>query len=89
MVRVSRALLLFKAGALRKLGLLDAALDGVSDLIGTRKDWNANLRLVMRYERGFVLAVLGGTRKARKDFEVIYAADHGYEEVATRLGLKR
>ena len=85
---VEAALLLFKAGALRKLGLLDAALDGASDLISSRKDWSERLRLAMRYERGIVLAALGETQKSRKDFGFIYAADPGYEDVGTRLGLK-
>lgn len=82
------ALLLYKAKALGKLGLLDAAKDILSEALKRKKDRPAELLLALQYERAAILSQQGQDSQARKDFESIYAQDPNYEDVAQRLGLK-
>lgn len=81
-------LLLFKAQALRGLGLLDAAQDLLTSTLRRQKDRPDELLRALRYERGRVYESQGQTRKARAEFERIYAEDPQYEDVVTRLQLK-
>jgi len=81
------ALLLYKARALRGLGLLDVARDALTSLLRRKKDRPDDLLLAIRYERAFVYDGLGQTTRARKDLEKIYAEAPDYEDVAKRLGL--
>jgi tetratricopeptide (TPR) repeat protein len=83
----SAALLLYKAGALRKLGVPGAALETVSELLGKRTLWSRGLVRAMKYERGLIYESLGESRKARVDWESLYAEDPDYEDVARRLQL--
>lgn len=86
---IQAALLLFKAQALRGLGLLDAAQEVLASTLRRQKDRPDELLRALRYERGMVYESQGQARKARSEFEKIYAEDPNYEDVATRLNLKK
>jgi len=79
------ALLLYKAQALRGLGLLDGAADVLTATLRRQKDRPDELLRALRYERAVVYEDQGQTKKARTEFEKIYAEDPNYEDVATRL----
>ena len=81
------ALLLFRAQALRRMGLLEGARDTLTPLLRRTKNRPESLLHAMRYERALVYEALGHDRRARKDLERIYAENPGYEDVAQRLGL--
>ncbi len=85
---IHAALLLCKAQALRELGLLDAAQDLLTSTLRRQKDRPDDLLRALRYERGLVYAGQGQAKKARAEFEKIYAEDPNYEDVVTRLNLK-
>lgn len=84
---VHAALLLYKARALRTLGLAIAAKDILTTALRRRKDRDADLLIAIRYERSLVYEELGQPGRTRQDLESIYAEDPGYEDVAARLGL--
>ncbi len=84
---VEAALLLYKAEALRKLGLNMAALETVNGLLAKKSRWTEPLLRALQYERGMIYEAMGEARKARADWESVYADDPGYEDVARRLGL--
>jgi tetratricopeptide (TPR) repeat protein len=86
---IHATLLLCKAQALRGLGLRDAALETLTKTLGRKKDRSSELIRALRYERAVVYEELGQTKRARAEFEKIYAEDPGYEDVATRLNLKK
>jgi len=81
------ALLLYKARALRRLGLLDAARDELTPLLRRKKDRSEELLLAVRYERAITYEAIGQKTRARKDLEKIYAEAPDFEDVAERLGL--
>jgi len=81
------ALLLYKARALKGLGLFDAARDALTPLLRRKKDRPDDLLLAIRYERALVYEALGQKTRARKDLEKIYAEAPDYEDVANRLEL--
>jgi len=81
------ALLLYKARALRGLGLFDAARDELTPLLRRKKNRPDDLLLTIRYERSLVYEALGQKIRTRKDLEKIYAEAPDYEDVAKRLGL--
>jgi tetratricopeptide (TPR) repeat protein len=83
------ALLLFKAQALRGLGLIDAAQDVLTSTLRRQKDRPAELLRALRYERGIVYESQGQAKKARSEFEKIYAEDPDYEDVAARLNIEK
>jgi len=84
---LNTALLLYKARALKGLGLFDAARDALTPLLRRKKDRPEDLLLAIRYERALVYEALGQKTRARKDLEKIYAEAPNYEDVAKRLGL--
>jgi tetratricopeptide (TPR) repeat protein len=86
---IHTALLLFKAQALRRLELLDAAQDLLTSTLRRQKDRPDELLRALRYERGMVYEGQGQAKKARSEFEKIYAEDPNYEDVAIRLNLKK
>jgi len=79
--------LLYKARALRCLGLPDAARKTLTEALSRRSGRPERLLLALRYERALVFQDLGQTRLARSELEKIYADDPTYEDVAARLGL--
>ncbi len=84
---VHAALLLYKARALRGLGLLVAARDTLTLALRRKKDRPQELLRALRYERALVYEALGQGRRARSEFEKLYAEDPDYEDVAARLGV--
>jgi len=84
---LNTALLLYKARALRGLGLLDAVRDELTPLLRRKKNRPDDLLLTIRYERALVYEALGQKTRARKDLEKIYSETPDYEDVAKRLGL--
>jgi len=81
------ALLLYKARALRLLGLCDAAAQLLTVALHKTKDRPAELLQAARYERGLTYAAKGAPARARADWEKLYADNPHYEDVAQRLGL--
>lgn len=84
---VHTALLLYKAKALRGLGLLEAALDTLTAALRRRKNLSEELLRALRYERALVYEDLGQLKRARSELEKLYAETPDYEDVAARLGL--
>jgi tetratricopeptide (TPR) repeat protein len=84
---VHTALLLYKAQALRALGLLDAALEVLTGVLRRQKDRPDELLRALRYERALIYEALGQRKKARTELEKLYAEDPNYEDVAARLNV--
>lgn len=84
---VHTVLLLYKARALRGLGLLDAARETLTGALRRKKGRSEELLRAFRYERALVYEDLGQGRRARSELEKLYAEDPDYEDVAARLGL--
>jgi len=84
---VHAALLMYKGKALRQLGLPDEARAVFNLALRRRKDRPPDLLRAIRYERGLLYEEMGDPKRARSDFEKIYADDPEYEDVAKRLGL--
>jgi tetratricopeptide (TPR) repeat protein len=84
---VHAALLLYKARALRGLGLPDAARETLTAALRRRKDRPGDLLRALRYERALAYEELGRYRRARGELERIYAEAPDHEDVAARLGL--
>jgi len=81
------ALILYKARALRELGLPDAARDTTTDALRRKKDRSRELLHALCYERALAYEALGQESRARGEFEKLYAQAPDYEDVADRLGL--
>ncbi|RLB39473.1 MAG: DUF4236 domain-containing protein, partial [Deltaproteobacteria bacterium] len=84
---IHAALLLYKAKALRKLGLLDAARDVLTKALRRKKNRSNELLHALRYERALVYETLGQQKRARSELEKLYAEVPDYEDVAERLGM--
>ena len=84
---VHAALLLYKARALRGLGLLVAARDTLTLALRRKKGRSEDLLRALRYERALVYEALGQHRRARSEFEKLYAEAPDHEDVAVRLGI--
>ncbi len=82
------ALMLYRSRAMRTLGMPDAARETLSAALKKTKGYAPELVRALRYERALVYDGLGQQGRARKDLELLYAEDPGYEDVAVRLGLK-
>jgi len=85
---IHAALMLYKGKALRGLGLLTAARDTLTAACRRRKDRSGELLRAVRYERAQVYQEMGRKSRARSEFEKLYSADPGYEDVAERLGIR-
>jgi predicted Zn-dependent protease len=84
---IHAALILYKAKALRELGLYEAAQNVLTEVLRRRKDRPEDLLLALRYERALVYEGLGQNKKARSELEKLYAEAPDYEDVKQRLGL--
>jgi len=84
---VHAALMLYKAQALRTLGLPTAARDVLTPALRKRKDRDEELLRAIRYERACVYADMGQKTRTRREFEKLYAEKPDYEDVAKWLGL--
>lgn len=85
---VHTALSLYRARALRALGLADAAAQVLTSALALKKDRSPELLLGLRYERAVAFEQSGQPAKARAELERIYAEDSHYEDVSKRLGLQ-
>ena len=84
---IHAALMLYKAKALRTLGLHTAARDVLTAALRKKKGRSDDLLRALRYERACVYEDLGQAGRARREFETLYAQDPSYEDVSQRLGL--
>ncbi|TCP30424.1 tetratricopeptide repeat protein [Rhodothalassium salexigens DSM 2132] len=84
---VDTAILLYRGRALAALGLPDAAIDVFTLANRRRKDGPDGLLHQIRYERAVLYHETGQRARARQQFERIYAANPGFEDVAQRLGI--
>jgi len=84
---VDTAILLYRGQALVALGLPDAAIDVFTLANRRRKDRPEALLHQVRYDRAVLYHETGQRARARSEFERIYAADPGFEDVAERLGV--
>ncbi len=82
---VHAATLLYKAKALSALGLHSAARDVLTAALRKKRGRTAEVLRALRYERGCVYELLGQRRRARTEFEKIYAEYPTYEDVEFRL----
>jgi len=82
---VHAATMLYKAKALSTLGLHTAARDVLTAALRRKRGRGAELLRALRYERGLVYESLGQHRRARTEFEKIYAECPAYEDVEFRL----
>ncbi len=79
------ALLLYKAKALRGLGMVEAAREVLTQALRRKKDRPAELLAALRYERALVYEALGRRAQARKELERIYAETPDYRDVEQKL----
>ncbi len=84
---VHTALLLYKARALRGLGLLEAARDTLTSALRRKKGRSEDLLRAIRYERALVYEDLGQRRRARSEFEKLYAEAPDYLDLVKWLGV--
>ena len=84
---IHAALMLYKARALRHLGLATAARDTLTAALRRKKGRPEELLRVLRYERALAYEDLGQKSRARAEFEKLYAETPDFEDVAERLGL--
>lgn len=82
------AILLYRARALRMLGLNEAAREILTAAMKKKKDRTADLLHALQYERGLVYEDLGKPKLARKEFEKLYAENPNFEGLSQRLGLE-
>jgi len=84
---IHAALMLYKAKALRHLGLATAARDTLTATLRRKKGRSDDLLRALRYERALAYEDLGQKSRARAEFEKLYAEAPDFEDVAERLGL--
>jgi len=82
---IHAALMLYKARALRTLGLSTAARDVLTAALRKKHGRTDDLLRALRYERACAYEDLGKARRARGEFEKLYAQAPDYEDVASRL----
>ncbi|MBW2075515.1 MAG: DUF4236 domain-containing protein, partial [Deltaproteobacteria bacterium] len=70
---VHAALMLYKAKALRHLGLATAARDTLTAVLRRKKGRSEELLKALRYERALVYEDLGQRRRSRSELEKLYA----------------
>lgn len=79
------ALLLYRARALRALGLLEESRDQLTAVLRRTKDRPPDLLQAARFERALAYEALGQGSKSRKEFAKVYAEDPEYPGVAERV----
>jgi len=84
---VHAALLLYKARALRKLGLSEAAKEALTLALRRKKGRSEELLRALRYERALAFEDIGHKAQARRELERLYAEAPDYADVADRLGI--
>ncbi len=86
---VSTVLYLYHARALARLGLEEATIDVLTKGLRRKKDRAPALLHQLAYDRAVLLEQTGKKARAKKELEKLYAADPGFADVATRLGIAR
>jgi hypothetical protein len=86
---IHAALRLYRATAMRELGLPDAATAVLSETLRRTADRPVELLHALRYERALAYEAAGQPKRARNDLERLYAEAPDYEDVARRLGMPR
>lgn len=86
---IHAGLLLYRAKAFRKLGMHHAALTTLSSAIRKKRERSDELLQALRYERALTYEETGQLKKARIEFEKLYAEEPNYMDVASRLGLSQ
>ena len=84
---IHAALRLYRARAMRELGLPDAATTLLSETLRRTADRPVELLHALRYERALAFEAAGKPKQARADLERLYAEAPDYEDVAKRLGM--
>ena len=84
---VDTAILLYRGKALAALDLPDAAIKVLTLANRRRKDRPDALLHQIRYDRALLYDETGQCARARREFERLYAADPGFEDVAERVGV--
>lgn len=84
---IHAGLMLYRARALRKLGLIDAATDTLTRALRKKTDYPRDLLHALRYERAVILEATGDEKRAHAEFEKIYAEAPNFEDVAAKIGL--
>ena len=85
---VHAALLLYKARALRSLGLDEVAVSTLTQAYRRKKDRPEEQLRQIRYERALAYAAVGRRGDSRRELSALYAEDPGFEDVAVRLGVR-
>jgi tetratricopeptide (TPR) repeat protein len=81
-------LLYYRANALRKLGLYEAARETLTEALRRKKDYPEDLLRALRYERALLYETTGQQKRAQAEFQKIYAEAPTFADVAVRLGLE-
>jgi tetratricopeptide (TPR) repeat protein len=81
------SLMLYRARALRKLNLLEAAQDTLTEALRRKKDYPPDLLIALRYERALLYEATGKAKQARSEFEKLYAEAPTFADVAAKVGL--
>jgi len=84
---IHAALMLYRAKALRQLGLATASRNTLTAALRRKKGRSDDLLRSLRYERALAYVDLGQKSRARAEFEKLYAEAPDFEDVAERLGL--
>ena len=84
---IHAGVLLYKALALRHLGLLSASRSTLTAALRRKRNRSDEFLRAVRYERATAYELLGQKRRARDDLETLYADAPDYEDVAGRLGI--
>jgi len=85
---VHAALMLYKTRALRTLGLNTAAREVLTAALRKKRGRSEDLLRALRYERACLYEDLGQHRRARSEFEKLYAEAPDYEDMTAWLGIK-
>jgi len=82
---VHTALFLYRAEALRRQKLPVASIAAATAGLTRKAERSTHLLRALRYERALAYADSGDARRARAEFERIYAEDSTFADVASRL----
>jgi tetratricopeptide (TPR) repeat protein len=80
-------LMYYRARALRRMNVLGGARDTITQALRKEKNYPPELLAALRYERALIYEKEGRHKRARTEFEKIYAVAPELEDVAERLGL--
>jgi len=83
---VHAAILLYKARALRRLGMDEIAVKTLTTAWRRKKDRPAELLRQIRYERAIAYRDIGRASRSRRELEAIYAEAPDFADVAERVG---